>query len=137
LRVELGCVGDANQERTLHVGEAPGMPARSLAVTLSPGRPTVLDFPVPSSANLESGLLRCHIEPADGLTADDEFLLNLDTQGALRVLLIEGPATAADPQPAGFHLRTALESLADAAGQPLRLSVVPAAEARPNDIRAA
>ena len=41
---------------------------------------------------------------------DDEFLLNLDTQGALRVALIEGPAAPSDLLPGGNHLKTALES---------------------------
>ncbi len=137
LRVELACVGDTTQERTVHVDAAGGMPERSQAVMLAPGRPGVVDFDLPASANLQSGILRFHLEPADGLSADDEFLLNLDTQGALRVVLVEGPAVASDPLPAGFHLRTALEALADAAGQPLRLTAVPAAEARPADIREA
>ncbi len=137
LRVEMGCVGDANQTRTLYLDEGGGMPTRSQEVILTPGRPSVVDFPVPASANLESGLLRFHLESRDALPFDDEFLLNLDTQGVLRVLLVEGPAIASDPLTSGFHLRTAFEALADAAGQPLRLSPVAAVEARPNDFRAA
>jgi hypothetical protein len=135
LRVELGCVGDTTQERTVRVDAAAGIPERSQAVMLAPGRPGVVDFDLPGSTNQQSGIIRFHLEPADGLPADDEFLLNLDTQGALRVLLVEGPAVASDPLPAGFHLRTALEALADAAGQPLRLTAVSAAEARPADLR--
>jgi hypothetical protein len=137
LRVEMACVGDATQERTVHLDAASGMPERSQAVMLAPGRPAVVDFDVPASADLHSGLLRFHLEPADGLPADDEFLLNLDTQAAPRVLVVQGPATASDPLPAGHHLRTALEALADAAGQPLRLTAVSAAEARPADVREA
>ncbi len=137
LRVELGCVGDATQERTLHLDAAPGVPERSQTVLLTPGRPAVVDFDVAAGADLGGGILRFHLEPADGLPGDDEFLLNLDTAGALRVLVVEGPATAAEPLPAGFHLRTALEALADAGGQQLRLTAVPAAEARPADFRSA
>ncbi len=137
LRVEMGCVGDATQERTVRLDAAAGMPERSQAVMLAPGRPAVADFDVPASADLKSGLLRFRLEPADGLPADDEFLLNLDTQGALRVLLAQGPAVASDPLPAGHHLLTALEALADAAGQPLRLTAVSAAEVRPAEVREA
>lgn len=135
LRVEMGGVGDANQERTLHVGAAEGMPARSRGVVVANDQATIEDFQVPPSANLDKGLLSFRLEPSDGLPGDDEFLLNLDTQGSVRVLLLEGPASVADPVTAGLPLRTALESLADAVGQPLNLKVLTAAEARPEHCR--
>jgi len=50
------------------------------------------------------------------LIADDEYLLNLDTQGSLRVLLVENPATASESLPSGHHLQTALKALSEAAG---------------------
>lgn len=136
LRVELNCDG-GEQKRTLHIDAGAGMPARSQEITLSPDVPTSVDFPVPASAELQTGVLRFHLEPSDALPGDDEFLLNLDTQSAARVLLVEGPATAADPHPSGLRIRTALEALADTSGQPLRLSSVAAATAKPADFRGA
>jgi hypothetical protein len=136
-RVELGCVGDENQERTIHVDAIEGMPARKQTVALSPGRSAVVDFPVSLSAKLNRGILRFHLEPADGLPADDEFLLNLDTEGAPRVVLVEGQATASDPSSSGSNVRAALESLAEAVGQPLRLTSVSSIEARANSFREA
>jgi len=47
LRVELGCVGDEAQERKLHLDATPTMPARAQDVTLTPGRPSVVDFEGP------------------------------------------------------------------------------------------
>src|SRR5262249_39839775 len=51
------------------------------------------------------------------------------------VLLVEGPATAPDTLPGGFHLRNALDALADAAGQPLRVTNVSSAAVRPGEFR--
>ncbi len=137
LRVELGCVGDESQKCKLLLDATGNMPARSQDVTLTPGRPSVVDFEVPASATLESGLLRFHLEPSDALPADDEFLLNLDTQGSLRLLLVENPAIASEALPSGYHLQTALKALSEAAGQPLRLTTLSAIEAKANDFRAA
>jgi hypothetical protein len=53
----------------------------------------------------------------------------------LRVLLVEAPAAATDSLSAGLYLRTALEALADASGQPLRLKVVSVEAVRPGDVR--
>jgi hypothetical protein len=137
LRVELGCVGDSAQDRKVHVDAIGGMPARMRDVTLSPGRPAVLDFQVPPSAKLESGTLRVHLEPTDGLPADDEFLLNLDNQSALRVVVVEGPAGSVEADTAGLHLKTAIQALSDAAGQPIKLTPLSAVEAREQDFREA
>jgi hypothetical protein len=137
VRVELGCVGDSMQERKVHVDAIGGMPARVEDVTLSPGRPTVLDFQVPPSANLESGTLRVHLEPSDGLPADDEFLLNLETQGALRVVLVDGPDGTGKADTTGLHLKTALKALSDAGGQPLKLTALSAVEVRAQVFREA
>jgi hypothetical protein len=137
LRVELGCVGDEAQERKLHLDAISTMPARVQDVTLTPGRTTALDFEVPASANLESGLVRFHLELSDGLPADDEYLLNLDTQGSVRVLLVENPATATESSPSGHHLQTALKALSETAGQLLRLTTISAIEAKASDFRTA
>ena len=137
LRVEVGCVGDSTQERKVHVDAVGGMPARVQDVTLSPGRPTVLEFQVPPSAKLESGTVRVHMEPSDALPADDEFLLNLDAQGALRVLLVEGPAGVASSDTPGLHLKTALLALSDTAGQSLKLTPLSSVECRAQDFREA
>jgi hypothetical protein len=125
--VEVGCVGDSTQERKLVLDAAPGLPAQSRQVLLSPGKATVVEFDVPADADLRTGILRFHFAEPDGLPADDEFLLNLDTQGLLRVLLIEGPA-------AGLHLRTAIESLRDRMGLPVRLTATPVADVRAEEV---
>lgn len=135
LRVEMACVGNVTQERTLHVGAVEDMPARSQTVYLSQGRPVVLDLPVPAAAKLTTGLLRFRLTPDDALPADDEYLLNLHAQGAIRVLLVEGPGTASDPLASGFHLKTALEALTEEIGQPLKIMPLAALEAKPADFR--
>jgi hypothetical protein len=100
LRVELGCVGDARQERTLHFDGGESALRQSREVVLTPGRATVVDFEVPSDADLARDVLRLNLTPADGLPADDELLVNLDPRNASRVLLIEGAGERGYPQTA-------------------------------------
>jgi hypothetical protein len=125
--VEMGCVGDSTQDRKLVLDAAPGLPAQSRQVLLSPGKATVVELDVPAGADLRTGILRFHFAEPDGLPADDEFLLNLDTQGALRVLLVEGPV-------AGLHLRTAIESLRDRMGLPVQLTPTAVGDLRAEEI---
>ena len=49
---------------------ASGMPTRWQDLTLTPGRPSVIDFAVPASADLKSGLLRFRLSPEVTITVD-------------------------------------------------------------------
>jgi len=77
------------------------------------------DFP----AELDTAGVVAHIrlEPEDELPADDDFFLNLDTAGALEVLLVESDAAATETLRPGFHLRTAVTALAQAGRQSVTL----------------
>lgn len=135
LRVELACVGDTTQERSVIMDAAPGMPERSQSVMLAPGRPSIVDFDLPGG-DVKKGILRVHLEPPDALPGDDDYLLDLRAEAALRVLVLEGPATSSGPFLAGHHLRSALEALGES-GQSLRITALPATDARPEVVRQA
>ena len=69
-----------------------GLAERSQAVTLSPGRPTSVEFELPAGLDLRGQVAHIRLEPADALPSDDHFFLALDQQAALRVLLVEPDA---------------------------------------------
>lgn len=112
LHVEAACVGDAPEQRTLHVEGLSGVKELSKAVTLQPDRPTKIDLPLPSSFDRSNSRARLRLDPPDELPEDDEFFVDLDTTGAARVLLVE-PEAQDDTQRPGFLLRTALKALAE------------------------
>jgi hypothetical protein len=122
LRVEVGCVGDTNQERTLKLSGLRGVPEQQQKLTLNPGQPTVSDFLLPADFKLAGQVARFQLEPADALPSDDEYVLNLDTQAGLRVLLIEAPSTLVEREQPGLALRTALEAQAEVGGESLTLT---------------
>jgi len=128
LRVDLGCVGDGMQERTVRVtglsadGSAPVAfaPGSTKVVTLDPGQPTTVEFDVPAGVDLRGQVAKLTLEPPDALPGDDEFYLNLDATGALRVLLVEAETGADESVRTGFYLRSAIEALgAEASPAPL------------------
>jgi hypothetical protein len=111
LRVEIGCVGDAKQDRTVHLAGLEGLNEDSQPIALEPGRLAKVDFKIPASLDLKGQVADLRLEPADALPSDDRYFFNLDASGALHMLLVE-PATQADEERgAGLYLRTALEAL--------------------------
>lgn len=131
-RVEVGCVGDATQERTVVQDAMPGVPERSLQILLTPGQPTYVDFPIPSGLDVSNVQARFHFEQPDALPADDEILLNMDHAGSTRVLLVGASAEKQDP---GFPLRRALEALRDVIGLPMKMTTRPVADVQAADFQ--
>jgi hypothetical protein len=121
LRVQVACVGDSDQVRTVRFQGLPGLPEQTREVTLSPGEPARADFEVPADFDLHGKVAHLALEPEDGLPSDDHFHLNLDTPATLKVLVIEGESATAESLRPGYHLCAALEVLA--AANPM-LSVV-------------
>jgi hypothetical protein len=115
LRVQVGCVGDTGQERTIHVDGLRSIPERTQTVTLGPGHPAKVDFELPAEYDLADKIAHVRLEPPDGLPSDDHFFANLDTRGALRVLLVDPETSPVASLRTGFHLRTAVEALASRA----------------------
>ncbi len=121
LSVDVGCVGDAKQQRTVRIAGLTGLPERTRGVTVSPGRPTRVEFEIPAALNLRGQVARIKLEPADALPDDDQYFLNLDTPAALRVLLVEPEESVDEELQAGHHLRTAVEALTTSTNQALAL----------------
>jgi hypothetical protein len=134
LRVQVGCVGDANQERTVRLADLPGFTERTQLVTITPGRSSVVDFELPGGYDLSDKVAHFSLEPADGLPSDDHFFVNLDTKGSLRVLLVEPDSTAIETQRPGLHLRTAVEVLSAAGNNPVELVSKTTAQVAAKDI---
>jgi len=134
LRVEVGCVGDAQQDRTVRVSGLAGLADRSQTVTIERDRPAPVDLEIPPSLELKGQVARIELEPADGLPSDDVFFLNLDNAAALRVLLVEPESSVIDSLRPGFHLRTAIDALAATGNQSIALTTRKTADATAHDL---
>jgi hypothetical protein len=136
LRVDVATVG-AEQERTVFVTGITGMAERSQAVTLSPGRPTSVDFELPVGLDLRGQVAHIRLEPADALPSDDQFFLALDQQAALRILLVGPDAGSESGSRPGLHLQTAVEVLGATANRSLELASRTSITATPRDFEEA
>jgi hypothetical protein len=121
LRVEIGCVGDAKQERTVHLAGVEGLGEDSQPVTLEPGRIARVDFKIPAGVDLKGQVADLRLEPADALPSDDRYFFNLDASGALHILLVEPAAQGEEERGEGLYLRTALDALRAAGNHGLEL----------------
>lgn len=133
LNVQLGCIGDDEQARTVKLSGLAGMEDRIEEVTLSPDRTTQIKFELPDQLDVAGKVARLTLEPADSLPNDDELLVNLDQQGALRVLVVEGASSGDATSQPGFHLRTAVDSLVSTRGEPIRLTSKVIGDLAPRD----
>lgn len=134
LRVTLGCVGDAGQERTVRLAGLKGLTERTQEVTLNPNRTTHIEFDLPPDLELADQVAQLRLEPADGLPSDDSFFLPLDAKGALHVLVVEAASNQPEPLRPGFHLFTALEALGGSSSIWLNLLQRTTAEVSPREI---
>jgi hypothetical protein len=121
IRVEVGCVGDQQQKRTVHLTGLAGVTEQTRSVTIDPGRPARVQFEIPASLSLTGQVARIRLEPADALPSDDQFFLNLDTAAGLRVLVVEDEGPADDAVWVGRPLCTAIEEAAAAGNEALTL----------------
>jgi hypothetical protein len=122
LRVDIGCVGDAVQERTVNLLGPPEWNGRGQTVTLEPGSATRVDFEIAAAADLLGRTAEVRLDPPDALPDDDRYFVNLDASAALRVLLVEPETQAAGQRPAGFYLANAVDALAASGNQALALT---------------
>ena len=134
VRVQVRCIGDAGQKRALTMTGVPGLPDSSQPLTLDPGEPLQVDFRIPASARTADSAARFRLEPADALPDDDDYLVNLSTAGVVRILLLESDTAPVASLRPGFHLRTAIESLSQAAGGTCRLTTRTPTAAVPRDL---
>jgi hypothetical protein len=122
LRVDLGCVGDGVQERTVNLLGLPEWNGRGQTVTLEPGSATRVEFEIAAAGDLVGRTAEVRLDPPDALPDDDRYFVNLDTSAALRVLLVEPETPAVGAPPAGFYLAKAIEALAGSGNQALALT---------------
>jgi hypothetical protein len=134
LRIDLGCVGDGLQDRTVRVTGLGALPDRIHSVTLEPGMPTVVEFELPANLDLQGQVAKITLEPPDALPGDDEYYLNLDNSAALRILLVEAESNVDESLRTGFYLRSAIEALAPESSHGRELVVRTAASVSPRDI---
>src|SRR5262249_9481179 len=111
LRVEIGCVGDAKQERTVHLAGLEGLGEDIQPVSLEPGRIARVNFKIPASLDLKGQVADLRLEPGDALPGDDRFFVNLDAAGALQILLVEPAPQGDEERGEGLDLRTAAAAL--------------------------
>lgn len=112
IRVQLGCVGDEGQRRTVRVTHLPGLPELSAEkIELHPGHLVQTEIEIPGKYDFKGKVADIRIDPKDALPSDDQFCLNLDSRGMTRVLILEPEATQIESLQPGFHFRTALEAI--------------------------
>lgn len=114
IRVQLGAVGDRSQARTLRLSGIPGTPDMLRDVTLESGRINWQEFDLPPVLSIEkSPVALLTLEPPDGLADDDQYPVALSPRAQQTVLLVEPEGTHVRELQPAFHLRTALETLAE------------------------
>jgi hypothetical protein len=111
VRVQIGCIGDAGQSRTLRLSGISGLPEISRTVQLDPAKLAQIDLELPPTFDAKGQIARVAIEPGDALPDDDSYFLNLDPHGATKVLIVESDSTRSESTRAGFYLRAALAAL--------------------------
>jgi len=111
LHARLGASGNEPLERTLRVKRLPGLGDVSQKVKIAPGTFADVDLPIPAEYDIEGKIAELVLEPRDALPDDDQFWLNLDARGGVRLLLLEPESTQIETLQPGFHLRMALEAL--------------------------
>jgi hypothetical protein len=134
LRIDLCCVGDGLQDRTVRVTGLGALPDRVHSVTLESGQPTIVAFELPANLDLQGQVAKITLEPPDALPGDDEYYLSLDNSAASRILLVEAESAVDESLRTGFYLRSAIEALAPESSHGRELVVRTAASVSPRDI---
>jgi len=137
IRVRVGAVGTARGQRTVTVSGIAGAGALNQRITLNPRGAVELDFQLPARANLAGQVARVELQPGDALPSDDVFWVNLDGRASTQVLVIEPPSSAIAELESGFHLRVALDALAQASPGGLHNTSRAPADVRSADLESA
>src|SRR5690606_36743974 len=92
IRVEVASNASTPQQRRVVLTGLNGAAPITQDVTIEPDRVATMDLPLPEGAAEQ--VVKLQLEPADGLTDDDQFWLPLSASDRpQRVVLIEGPVT--------------------------------------------
>jgi Aerotolerance regulator N-terminal/von Willebrand factor type A domain len=137
LRVEVGCVGDAQPARSVRLVGITGIQHDEQRLTLKPGMLARVDFRIPASLKLQGQVAELRLEPADALPSDDVFFLNLDNAGSLRVLLVEPELPGSDGRRVGLFLETAMKVLTASKNQALDVATRTSATVTAGDLQKA
>jgi hypothetical protein len=113
VRVDVGCAGDAKEQRTLRLTGAG--PDESTALTLVPGKIARAHFRLPADQPTKGSIVTLELEPNDTMPEDDRYFLALEPTTAARVLL-------AEPDGSSPYLRAALDALSAANPGTLRIT---------------
>jgi hypothetical protein len=136
VRVKVGCVGDAAQERTIKINGLPGLPELTAKVKIQPRGLAQVDLEIPAGYDISGKVAHVTLDPPDGLPSDDDFFVNLDARALVKVLLVEAESSQVQSLRPGLYLSKAIEALAKD-GRSIQLTVKPHTEVQPADVAAA
>lgn len=137
VRVQLGAVGDRTRSRVVRLGGVDGMPEVKREVSLAPGATQWLEFDVSPAIDTEGQVALLTLEPPDALPDDDRFWLPLQPRGQQTLLIIEPESTQISELRPAYHLRMALDTLAEMTPGRFTISVKTPRDLSENDLRTA
>lgn len=133
IRVKVGGVGDASQERTVKLTGLAGLAELSTKVKVQPRGLVQADIELPAGYSLTGKVARISLDPPDALPSDDDFFLNLDSHAQVKVLLVEAESSQTESLRPGLYIAKALEALAKN-GRALQLVMRTHTSVQPADI---
>ncbi len=137
IRVRAGAAGTDFEERRIRLTGLPGLDDYVEEVMLHDGRIETIEFPLPGTYELDRQVARVQLEPADALPDDDVYWVNLDQRADFEVVVVEPHRTAILSLQPGFHLRTALEAIAEDGKHALKIRRFTPETLAPDDLAAA
>jgi hypothetical protein len=123
LRVTLSAVGSGIQERTVKIGNLPGLPESSQPVSLAAHRPVTVNFKLPLGYETAGRIAAISLLPFDALASDDQYWLALDAPSAPHILILEAAGSGPESLAPAWHLKTALSVLGNEDGGRQTLTV--------------
>lgn len=135
VRVKVGSVGDASQNRKIKLTGLAGLAELEADVKVQRGLAQA-DIEIPAGYDITGKVARVSLSPPDALPSDDDFFLNLDSRALVKVLLIEAESSQVEALRPGLYIAKALEALAKN-GRSLQLVVRTHASVQPADVAGA
>lgn len=112
LRVSVGYAGIGQAHRKVRLDSLKGTPIQTQEVSLETGTTQWLEFPLPAGFDTTDQIARFTLDPADGLPGDDTAYIQLDSQAATQILLVDGGSAQGPSNKDALHLRAAVHALA-------------------------